>query len=100
LFKNPASPRKNEVREIVFFGRLEARKGLKVFCDAIDELCSGPSTPKFEVTFLGKETAMYGRSSIGYISDRSKKWSIPWRIVANKYQAGAIEYLRGDGRLR
>ena len=36
---------------------------------------------------------------IGYISDRSKKWSNPWRIVANKYQAGAIEYLRGDGRL-
>jgi glycosyltransferase involved in cell wall biosynthesis/GT2 family glycosyltransferase len=99
LFKNPASPRKNEVREIVFFGRLEARKGLKVFCDAIDELCAGSCTPKFEVTFLGKETAMYGRSSIGYISDRSKKWSNPWRIVANKYQAGAIEYLRGDGRL-
>jgi O-antigen biosynthesis protein len=98
-FENPAPGKKNEIHEIVFFGRLELRKGLKVLCDAIDELCADSTTPKFEVTFLGKETAIYGRSSIGYISDRSKKWSIPWRIVANKYQAGAIEYLRAGGRL-
>lgn len=99
LFENPAPLTKREIHEIVFFGRLEIRKGLKVLCDAIDELCVDSATPRFEVTFLGKETAMYGRSSIGYISDRSKKWPINWRIVANKYQAGAIEYLRGKGRL-
>ncbi|HEV3114738.1 MAG TPA: glycosyltransferase [Candidatus Binataceae bacterium] len=39
------------------------------------------------------------RSSIGYISDRSKAWSVPWHIVSNKYQGAAIEYLRGAGRL-
>ena len=92
-------PRKSEIREIVFFGRLEIRKGLKLFCDAVDELCADRANRKFEVTFLGKETQLYGRSSIGYISDRSKAWTVPWRIQSNKYQGAAIEYLRGAGRL-
>jgi O-antigen biosynthesis protein len=96
---SPARPRRSEIREIVFFGRLEIRKGLKLFCDALDELCANRPDPKFEVTFLGKETQLYGRSSIGYISDRSKAWSVPWHIVSNKYQGAAIEYLRGSRRL-
>jgi glycosyltransferase involved in cell wall biosynthesis len=92
-------PQRNKIHEIVFFGRLEIRKGLKLFCDALDELCADRADRKFEVTFLGKETQLYGRSSIGYISDRSKAWSVPWHIVSNKYQKAAIEYLRGAGRL-
>jgi O-antigen biosynthesis protein len=91
--------RNNQINEIVFFGRLEMRKGLKLFCDALDELCANHSRRDFEVTFLGKETQLYGRSSIGYISDRSKAWSVPWHIVSNKYQKDAIEYLKGAGRL-
>jgi glycosyltransferase involved in cell wall biosynthesis/GT2 family glycosyltransferase len=94
-----AHQKRKDIREIVFFGRLEIRKGLKLFCDAVDELCAESASRKFEVTFLGKETQIYGRSSIGYISDRSKAWSVPWHIVSNKYQKAAIEYLQGDGRL-
>jgi len=95
----PAQQKPSEIREIVFFGRLEIRKGLKVFCDAIDDLCATLGDRKFEVTFLGKETQIYGRSSIGYISDRSKKWSVPWNLVSNKYQSEAIAYLKGPGRM-
>jgi O-antigen biosynthesis protein len=99
-FSNLGAPgEKREIREIVFFGRLELRKGLRLFCDAIDSLCANGASPDFEVSFLGKETQLYGRSSIGYISDRSKKWSAPWRVISNKYQATAIEYLRGPSRL-
>ena len=97
---NPDPPKMNHaVRELVFFGRLELRKGLKLFCDAVDYLCANGENQDFEVSFLGKETQIYGRSSIGYISDRSKKWNVPWRLISNKFQAGAIEYLKGDGRL-
>jgi O-antigen biosynthesis protein len=100
LTEGPAPrPQKKAIQEIVFFGRLEIRKGLKLFCDALDELCADGADRKFEVTFLGKETQLYGRSSIGYISDRSKAWTVPWHIVSNKYQGAAIEYLRGAGRL-
>jgi len=91
--------KKHKIQEIVFFGRLEIRKGLKLFCDAIDDLCASDPGRNFEVTFLGKETQLYGRSSIGYISDRSKAWSVRWHIVSNKYQEGAIAYLREGGRL-
>jgi O-antigen biosynthesis protein len=97
--QNGHPPAKREIREIVFFGRLEIRKGLKLFCDALDELSARPGVSPFEVSFLGKETQLYGRSSIGYISDRSKKWKMPWRLIANKYQAAALEYLREPGRL-
>jgi O-antigen biosynthesis protein len=72
-----APQQSSKIREIVFFGRLEVRKGLKLFCDAVDELCADPVPYDFEVSFLGKETLIYGRSSISYISDRSKQWSIP-----------------------
>ena len=99
LFDNTGPRRTHAVHEVVFFGRLEIRKGLKLFCDAMDELCADPATPRFEITFLGKETLMYLRSSFGYISDRSSKWTVPWRVVSNKFQAGAIEYLKGEGRL-
>jgi O-antigen biosynthesis protein len=102
LLRSETAPpwRKNhKIDEIVFFGRLEIRKGLKLFCDALDELCAESTERDFEVTFLGKETQLYGRSSIGYISDRSKAWSVPWRIASNKYQKAAIEYLKGGGRL-
>ena len=100
LSEDPATRQsRKKIREIVFFGRLEIRKGLKLFCDALDQLCAGGRNREFEVTFLGKETEIYGRSSIGYISDRSKAWTIPWRIASNKYQRAAIEYLKGDGRL-
>lgn len=34
----PADPRRRPVDEIVFFGRLETRKGLWLFCDALDRL--------------------------------------------------------------
>ena len=101
LFSEVPAPRsrKSDIHEIVFFGRLEVRKGLKLFCDAIDQLCADRDKRKFEVTFLGKETQIYGRSSIGYISDRSKAWTVPWRIHSNKYQGAAIDYLRGSGRV-
>ena len=101
LLSERRSPRQRNdaINEIVFFGRLEIRKGLKLFCDALDELSAARTDHNFEVTFLGKETQLYGRSSVGYISDRSKRWSFPWRIVSNRYQKAAIEYLKGAGRL-
>jgi glycosyltransferase involved in cell wall biosynthesis/GT2 family glycosyltransferase len=93
------TPSKHQIREAVFFGRLELRKGLEVFCDALDELSARGVGQSFEASFLGKETFLYSRSSISYISERAKKWSMPWKLLTNKHQAAAIEYLRGPGRM-
>ena len=45
--------------ELVFFGRLETRKGLDLFCDALDRLVTrGVVVPR--VTFLGKTASVDG----------------------------------------
>ena len=59
-------------RERVFFGRLEERKGLRVFCDALlmlpPELLAGR-----QVTFLGREG--------GYTTEEVKGWLAPLSAV-------------------
>ena len=85
------------VNELVFFGRLEARKGLILFCDALDRLAG--SGLQFTVSFLGKLAQVKGTGSAEYIAQRAAKWPWQWRIINDKDQPGAMRYLRGGGRL-
>ncbi len=84
-------------RELVFFGRLEERKGLRVFCEALrllpQELLAGR-----EVTFLGREG--------GYTPEQVRAWLAPLTqagvalIFHTGLDAGgARAYLCGAGRL-
>ncbi len=82
------------VKELVFFGRLEYRKGLTQFCDALDRLETLGVAPE-KVTFLGKFSRMGHEHSGAYIARRSVKWSFPVNILARMDQAEAIEYLQG-----
>ena len=87
------------VDELVFFGRLETRKGLVNFCDALDEMASHPDADGVEVTFLGKEATVEGVHARSYIARRSAKWKRHWRIIDNLQQDEAVAYLQGEGRL-
>ena len=84
-------------RELVFFGRLEERKGLRVFCEALlllpPELLAGR-----RVTFLGREG--------GYTTEQVRAWLAPlseagltlaFHTDFDAPQARA--YLCGEGRL-
>jgi O-antigen biosynthesis protein len=84
------------VKEIVFFGRLEERKGLTLFCDAMDRLAGNPKYRDIRLTFLGKLSAINYIPSPDYIADRSKKWPWKYQIIHDKDQPGAIDYLRGQ----
>jgi O-antigen biosynthesis protein len=94
--KDEKLPRK--IKEIVFFGRLEPRKGLILFCDALDRLIASKELG-FSVTFLGKSIQFMGISSEEYIHERSKKW--PWdvKILNDLGQSEAVEYLSKPDRL-
>jgi len=83
--------------EIVFFGRLEPRKGVVVFCDALDELAAADA-PRARVTFLGKQSNIAGAPAADYLRRRAAAW--PWhtRIVDNLGQPQAIAHLRAPGR--
>ncbi len=85
------------IDEFVFFGRLEVRKGLVLFCDALNLLASRPQP--FNVTFMGKAVTLEGLSSEDYIAKRASKWPRPVNVLTNLDQDGAIGYLGGKGRL-
>jgi glycosyltransferase involved in cell wall biosynthesis/GT2 family glycosyltransferase len=86
------------IRELVFFGRLEERKGVGLFCDALDQIARiGRDT--FTVTFLGKAAMVDGRDGVEYIRERARRWSFEWQTLTDRDHAAALLYLRESGRL-
>jgi GT2 family glycosyltransferase/glycosyltransferase involved in cell wall biosynthesis len=84
--------------ELVFFGRLETRKGLDVFCDALDRLvASGVTVPA--VTFLGKPAAVEGVPTDAYLHRRAARWPFHWRMLSTLDRAEAMAYLRAPNRV-
>ncbi|MBK8176657.1 MAG: glycosyltransferase [Rhodospirillales bacterium] len=80
------------VRNVVFFGRLERRKGLELFCDAIDRIeASGGQLPA--VVFLGKFGKVGGSHSGVYILNRAAGWRTPIRLLCGLDQPGALAWL-------
>lgn len=84
---------------LVFFGRLEARKGIGLFCDALD-LLNDANWPNFDVTFLGKNGRVAGRDGVNFIRARAKKWTFPYRILTDYSREAALQFLSEDaGRI-
>jgi len=75
-------------RHLVFFGRLETRKGLHLFCRAL------VGTPALReqverVTFLGKPSSVEGHPSDAFISTQMAQLpGVHWDIIGN---AGSLE---------
>jgi GT2 family glycosyltransferase/glycosyltransferase involved in cell wall biosynthesis len=86
------------ISEIVYFGRLETRKGLDLFCEAIDPIAKSPTQP-FTVSFLGKIGQVNGRNAPEYIAEMAETWTVPYQILANYDVFAATQYLKGPGRL-
>jgi glycosyltransferase involved in cell wall biosynthesis len=86
-------------REVVFFGRLETRKGVATLCDALDLLAGEANSPDIEVTFLGPPADVHGTPAETYVAARAQRWPWPWRIIADLDQQGAAAYLRRPGVL-
>ena len=78
--------------QLVFFGRLETRKGLHVFCRALaDTAARGPVRT---VTFLGKPSTVEGRPSEEFI--RATLGTIPnleIRIISDLGSLEALDWL-------
>jgi glycosyltransferase involved in cell wall biosynthesis len=92
------NPRKRmAVREIVFFGRLETRKGLWMFCRAIDRLKYNLSGCR--VTFLGKSVTEHEISNAELIIRHSATWPFAIRLLTNFDRDQALRYLKAPGRL-
>ncbi|WP_322937098.1 glycosyltransferase family 4 protein [Nocardioides bizhenqiangii] len=98
--RRPGPPRQHgdvvKSRDLVFFGRLEARKGIEIFCNAIDLLHERGEIPD-SVTFLGKWggklQAQGGMSPEMYLVDKAESWECPVVTVTDKNQPEALAFL-------
>jgi glycosyltransferase involved in cell wall biosynthesis len=85
------------IDEIVFFGRLEPRKGLFIFCNAIDNLFKSTERKPKKVSFLGKPAKVVDGEAI--IRRHAEKWGCEVEILTDRNQSQALKYLGGEGRL-
>ncbi len=82
--------------EVTFFGRLEARKGIELFCNALDILVSRGTIPK-KVNFLGKfGDALANRGGISvsdYLNQRIARWPFDVELITDLNQPEALSFL-------
>ncbi len=84
------------LEEVVFFGRLEPRKGLLLFIDAIDRLARRGRAPA-RVTFLGGRSGRI--DGPGLIRDAARQWPLTVRTITDADADDAVAYLAQPGRL-
>jgi glycosyltransferase involved in cell wall biosynthesis len=84
------------VDELVFFGRLETRKGLWLFCEALDRISDRLRDKT--VTFLGRTTDA-GISSGLQLLNRSTKWPFRIKLLTDYDRDEAIAYLKQGNKL-
>ena len=87
------------IREIVFFGRVEERKGAKIFCDAMDIVGDQLAAGGVGVCFLGKEGTINDGYAFDYLDARAKNWRFAHQRLSDLGQQEALAYLQGGARL-
>jgi glycosyltransferase involved in cell wall biosynthesis len=87
------------VTDVIFFGRLETRKGLGLFCDALDRIPENERERIGRIIFLGKQVARQGFNSVSYIEQRKSRWSMPVEIWSQFNRDQALDALRIPGSL-
>lgn len=91
------------IEELVFFGRLEGRKGLLLFCHAIARLIRLDVKLPPTITFLGKAgvrlSARPDQTVIDFIETETQDWPCHVQILSDLQQPEAVEYLVSGPRL-
>ncbi len=91
------------IDEVVFFGRLESRKGLLIFIQAIKRLIREGVKLPATISFMGKPGAPLlertGEDVTGYIKSETATWPTKVEILSDFQQYEAVEYLLGGNRL-
>ncbi|MCC5806446.1 MAG: glycosyltransferase [Opitutales bacterium] len=80
---------------LVFFGRLEARKGLDIFLKALERILSGPSHGIKRISFVGKDGCVNGEAGSQRIRKLQKRVpGVELRTLTTLDMPGALTYLR------
>jgi glycosyltransferase involved in cell wall biosynthesis len=81
-------------QEIVFFGRLEERKGIRLFVNAITRIADELARRDVSVVFMGKPSSVNGVHAGRYLAERSGAWPFRWRIESGYDQQAAVRHLK------
>ena len=85
-----------KTQELIFFGRLEGRKGVELMCNALDILKERGIAPE-KVTFMGKWGAPLatqgGMAVKDYIDSKAENWDFPVGIIDDKNQPEALSHM-------
>jgi glycosyltransferase involved in cell wall biosynthesis len=85
-----------EVKELIFFGRLEPRKGLLLFAEAL-QLMHKSSDLDCRVVFLGKKIDDFDFDAL--LATLKRDLPFNFRAIHNFNATQAVSYLTGPGRL-
>ncbi len=84
------------VWQLAFFGRLEERKGLKLFCDAL-EMLDVSTLPRLKIIFVGGDGQVDLIPSVKYLNARTAGWPMPVTIHGGLARPAALAILRAEG---
>jgi GT2 family glycosyltransferase/glycosyltransferase involved in cell wall biosynthesis len=85
---------------LIFFGRLETRKGLHIFCDAIRKLKAERATLPRKISFLGKYGSVLEMAAAEYLESFSRDLSsIEICIFTDFDYVKALAYIRNSNGL-
>ena len=95
----PVAPGWREIHELVYFGALETRHGITIFCDALDAIPPSVAENIKRVTFLGQESTVDGVPARQFVEQRARRWPFPCQINTALDQVKKMDYLRQNDRL-
>jgi hypothetical protein len=95
----PTAPLLHGIDELVYFGTLETRKGVVLFCDALDAIPAAIAKKIRIVTFLGRESIVEGIPARTYVQKRAPRWPFPFQIITGHDANRTMDYLREKNRL-
>ena len=94
---------RHPIDEVVFFGRLESRKGLFIFVQAVKRLMRQGKVLPPQITFMGKPgarlTARPEQDIVEYIRAETADWPTRIEILTELQQYDALKYLLSGNRL-
>ena len=88
-----------EINELVYFGALDGRAGIPLFCDALDAIPASTAAKIRQVTFLGREAIVDGIPARNYLAKRGARWSFSFEIITSLDANKTMDYLRKPYRL-
>ncbi len=97
--RSTSTPTPHPIKRIVFFGRLEERKGFLTFLNALDILSPELSARGITVVFLGPDTSIGGIDTAAIVQRRAAKWGFSWQKLSDLSQPEALNELSKPGSL-